>query len=239
MGSKQGRNLGWAVALAAAAMAAGCAGPRQLGAFDGDKAIATPVKPAVELTRPQPTLGSLFVASRADYLTDLRAHQVGDIVTVAIVENAKAKSKNDTKAERTTSFKAAVPYLLGHEGGIRRDGSDKKTDPILQADTTSSQDAKGELKREDTMTASIGCTVLEVLANGNLVIRGSREVEINGETQNIILQGVVRPSDIRSTNTVQSTQIADAKIWYTGRGVLSDKQRPGWLTQLLDSVWPF
>jgi flagellar L-ring protein precursor FlgH len=89
------------------------------------------------------------------------------------------------------------------------------------------------------MTASIGCTVVEVLPNGNLVIRGSREIEVNGETQYIVLEGVVRPVDVASDNTVKSTQIADAKIYYTGRGVLTDKQKPGWLARLLDHIWPF
>jgi len=109
----------------------------------------------------------------------------------------------------------------------------------VQADFKSKHDAKAELTKEDTMTTSIGCTVIEVMQNGNLILRGSRELQVNGETQYITLQGVVRPIDVTSQNTVLSTQLADAKIYYTGRGVLTDKQTPGWLARLFDHIWPF
>lgn len=225
------------IPVLALALLAGCAASPQN--FQADAVIPPPVKPPVELRRPVPTTGSLFVASRADYFTDLRAHQVGDLVIVQIVENNKAKYKNDTKAKKINNFKLGVPRFFGMEGGFRRDNSDKKTDPLVEASTTSDFDAKSELKKEDTVTASIACTVIEVLPNGLLVVRGSREVQVNGETEHIILQGLVRPSDITTDNTVKSTQVADAKIFFTGRGVLTDKQQPGWLARLLDTIWPF
>lgn len=198
-----------------------------------------PYKSTVNLEKPKPTLGSLFDPGNNDFYTDLRAAKVGDLVIVEVVENSKAKSKNDSKAERTNDFEASIPYFFGYEGSFRRDGDDSKSDPLIQAGFKSSHDATGEIKREDTVTASIGCTVIEVLPNGNLVIRGSREVEVAGETQTITLQGLVRPVDITTDNTVLSTQLADAKIYYTGRGILTDKNSPGWLARLLDHVWPF
>jgi flagellar L-ring protein FlgH len=151
---------------------------------------------------------------------------------VEVTENSKARKKNDTKAERTTNFSAGIPSLFGNQ---------VSTNPtaVVQADFANKTDAKAELTKEDTMTSSIGCTVVEVLASGNLVVRGNREMQVNGETQYITLQGTVRPSDVTASNSVQSNQLADAKIHYTGRGVLSDKQQPGWLGRLLDNVWPF
>jgi flagellar L-ring protein precursor FlgH len=185
-------------------------------------------------------VGSLFHEAQADLFTDMTARRVGDIVIVEITENAKAKKKNDTKAERKNTFKAGVAALMGyendfpiHKGTVADDGT------RVDADFQSKHDAKAELTREDTMTASIGCTVIEVLPNRNLVIRGSREILVNGETQHIVLQGTVRPTDITTTNTVYSTQLANARIHYTGRGVLTDKQKPGWLARLLDHIWPF
>lgn len=221
------------------AWAIGCAGPAP---FEAKKPVMPPASTPVSLTHPTPTTGSLFQEARSDYFTDLRACRAGDILMVEVVENSKAKKKNDTKAERTNEYKAEIPYLLGYEDRLRLgSGSDptKTNSPLIQADFTSKHDAKAELKKEDTMTTSIGCTVIEVLPNGNMIIRGSRELQVNGETQYIVLQGTVRPSDITSSNTVLSTQLADSKIYYTGRGVLTDKQKPGWLARLLDHVWPF
>ncbi len=223
------------ILLAGLALGLGCAGgqPPQIS----KASIPPPMR--VQPRQAPPTYGSLFRSARADLFSDLRAHQVGDIIVVEIVENHKARKKNDTKAERKNEFKASIPYLFGHAGGIRREAGSKNTDPLVEADFKSKLDSKAELKREDSVTASIGCTVIEVLPSGNMVIRGSREVEVAGETEYIVLQGVVRPSDVTTNNTVLSTQLADARIHYTGRGVLTDKQKPGWLARLLDHIWPF
>ena len=220
-------------------LAAGCAIPEP---FQAKQPVMPPPAPAVSLKNPALTTGSLFVEASTDLYTDLRAYRVGDIVVVEVTENSKAKKKNDTKAERTNEYQAGIPYLLGYEDRLRLgSGSDpsKTNSPLVQADFKSKHDAKAELTKEDTMTTSIGCTVIEVMQNGNLILRGSRELQVNGETQYITLQGVVRPIDVTSQNTVLSTQLADAKIYYTGRGVLTDKQTPGWLARLFDHIWPF
>lgn len=223
--------------ILALALSAGCAAtPKR---FNSDQAISKPVRSSVNLRRPVPTTGSLFLDSHSDLITDLRARQVGDLVVVEIVENSKANNKADSKAERKNTYKAGIPYLMGYEGSFRRDNGDSKSDPLIQADFQSKHDTKAEQKKEDSVTASIACTVVEVLPNGYLVIRGSREIQVGVETQYVILQGIVRPSDITTSNTVASTQVADARISYTGRGVLSDKQQPGWLARLLDHIWPF
>lgn len=231
------KALAYGILAAALALAAGCAGDPTL--IRANAPVPPPPKPARDLRPPRPAFGSLYTDRTPDFYQDLRARNVGDIVVVEIVENSKAKKKNDTKAERTNEFSAKIPYFLGYASGFRREAGSKSTDPLVGADFKSKHDAKAELKKEDSMTSSIGCTVIEKLPNGNLVVRGSRELQVNGETQYIILEGVVRPSDISAANTVYSTQLADAKIYYTGRGVLTDKQKPGWLARLLDHIWPF
>ena len=209
--------------------------------FDSHAQMTPPPAPVDNLRKPTPKAGSMYVANRADFYTDIKAHQVGDIITVEITETSKAKKKNDTKAERTSEFKAGIPYLMGYESTLipNYDDMTKTNRPMLGADFKSKTDAKAELTKEDTMSAAIGCTVMEVLPNGNLIIKGQREIQVNGETQYILLHGTVRASDVTSNNSVLSTQLADARIHYTGRGVLTDKQKPGWLTRLMDSIWPF
>jgi flagellar L-ring protein precursor FlgH len=195
---------------------------------------------AKDLQKPSATSASLFVAERSDMFTDLRASKVGDIITVEITENASAKKKSDSTAERTNEYKAGIPNLLGYKASdLPFMKSSADTSKLIEADFTSSHSATGEIKKSDSMTASIGCTVMEVAANGNLTVRGSREIQVNGETQFIILQGTVRPSDVTANNAVLSSQLADVKIHYTGRGTLTDKQKPGWLATILDSIWPF
>ncbi len=205
--------------------------------FNRTQQIGQVPPPVEQFRRPAPQPGSLYVSTRGDYFTDLRARYVGDIITVEIAENSKAEKTNDSKASRTTEFKAGIPYLMGYEDKlIPNSGSSAN---LIGADFKSAFDAKAEMTKEDTMHAAIGCTVMEVLPNGNMIIRGQREIQVNGETQFIYLTGTVRPSDVTTHNTVMSNQLADASIEYTGRGVLSDKQKPGWLTRLLDSIWPF
>jgi flagellar L-ring protein precursor FlgH len=187
------------------------------------------VVPAVKMVKPQPKLGSLFVASRSDLFTDLRAAQIGDIIVVQIVENSSANNKNETSADRTSSINAQIPELFNVT----------KEKPIIKASTSTKHESEGEINRTDTMTASIACTVIEVLPNNNLILRGSREIQVNGETQFMTIQGIVRPNDVTAENTVLSTQVADARIYYNGQGWLSDKQKPGWAARLVDHIWPF
>jgi flagellar L-ring protein precursor FlgH len=218
-------------------MLAGCATSPQLAKMD--KPIAAPARPEKSLRTPKPATGSLFVDRNADLFSDLRAKNVGDIVIVEVVENSKAKKKADTKAERTNEYSAGIPNFLGYESSLVPTRGDVDPSNLVKADFTSKHDAKASMTKEDSMTTSIGCTVMEVLPGGNLLIRGSREIQVAGETQHIILEGKIRPSDVTNANTVFSTQLADARIFYTGRGVLTDKQKPGWLARLLDTIWPF
>ena len=218
-------------------MAAGCATDPQV--VTSDTPLPPPLVPAVNLQLPQHTPGSLFVSARSDFYTDLRAHQVGDIIVVDIVDNSSASKKNDTKTERTSEYSASLPYFFGLEKNLRGASQGSPTDPLLGAATKTKSDGKTKMERYDTITSSIACTVIEVLPNSNLIIKGSRETLVNGETQHIVIQGVVRPVDVTSSNTVRSNQVADAKIFYTGRGAMSDQQTPGWGSRLMDTIWPF
>ncbi len=181
-------------------------------------------------------------ASYNGFFQDLRAFKVGDLVTINIVETSKASKKASTKTDRTSSINAGINNLLGYETKMKKWGGlpsafDNKT--MFKASMSNSFDGSGSTSRDETMTASITARVMEVLPNGNLYIRGTREIKVNNEAQYITLSGIIRPFDISPDNTVLSSYIADAKIEYTGKGPVSDKQRPGWLMRILDYVWPF
>lgn len=171
---------------------------------------------------------------------DLRAHRVGDLVTINIVETAKASKKANTKGGRESSIDAGIDNLLGWEKSLGKFfGSDFDNASMFKASITNDFNGTGETSRDESMTASITARVVDVTSNGNLFIRGTREVRVNNENQYITLTGLVRPEDISPDNTVLSSYIADARISYTGSGSVSDKQRPGWLMRAADYVWPF
>jgi flagellar L-ring protein precursor FlgH len=178
---------------------------------------------------------------------DLRARQAGDLVTVNISESSKANKKADTKTSRESSIDGGIDNALGWENKVKEltsFGNKKvreafKTNPMFKANMKNEFTGSGQTSRDETMTASITARVMDVSPEGNLFIRGTREVRVNNETQYITLTGMIRPEDISPDNTVLSSYIADAKIAYSGNGSVSDKQRPGWLMRAVDFIWPF
>jgi flagellar L-ring protein precursor FlgH len=179
--------------------------------------------------------------SYTNVFQDLRARQVGDLITVNIVETSKASKKANTKTGRESSIDAGINNLLGWEDKIAKIGipGEFNSDVMFKASLSNGFAGSGETDRDETMTASITARVMEVTRNGNLFIKGTRQIQVNRETQYITLTGLVRPADISPNNTVLSTYIADARIEYTGSGPVSDKQKPGWLMRAVDFVWPF
>ena len=196
--------------------------------------------------QPNPEEGSLWREGVAMPYVDARARNVGDTITVDIMESSSSKMAANTSADRTSSVDAGVDNALGYmrslesgnkQLGVDRDGT--KSGRLFKADSTSSLKGAGSSDRSGSISASIGARVVEVYPNGNLVIFGRQEMKVNNDIQYIIVSGVVRPQDVDSDNTVLSTNLADAHIEYVGRGVIADKQRAGWGTRLLDKVWPF
>lgn len=186
-------------------------------------------------------------ASSRNLFQDLRAHKVGDLVTINIVETSSATKKASTQSARESSINAGVDNLLGWEGKLKHltsfgNSSVRKnydSAAMFKGSLTNSFNGSGSTTRDESMTASITARVIEVKPNGNLFIKGSREVKVNNETQFIILSGLIRPVDISPDNTVLSSYIGEARIEYIGTGSVSDKQRPGWLARAVDFVWPF
>ena len=125
--------------------------------------------------------------------------------------------------------------------GLEKAGINKYMDlsKLVNASASSKFNGNGSTTRKENLNATITARVVDVLANGNMLIEGRRNVLVNNEDQIIVLTGTVRPRDITPDNLVNSTHIADARIAYSGEGIISDRQKPGWLMGIMDKVWPF
>lgn len=219
------------LALIALVMA-GCAHEPQQAKFPA-------MQQQLEKTRPNYAGGSLWQTSSGGLVEDFKARTRGDTVTVVITETASASKEATTNTNRTTALSAGVPNFMGLETNMTGIKNWMDLSKLLNADTSSKYDGSGSTTRKENLNATITARVVDVLANGNLLIEGRRNVMVNHEDQIILLEGTVRPKDISPDNIVYSAQIADARITYSGKGIVSDRQQPGWLMNIIDKVWPF
>lgn len=185
--------------------------------------------------------GSLWVDSYSSRLyNDLhKASRVGDMVTIMIEENASGRKIAETRTERDSSQNFGISGLFGLIQKITGTITGMDPENMIDANHSSSHDGRGETTREGSLIATVTARVVRILKNGDMQIRGQKNIRVNGEEQLIILEGFVRPYDIAPNNTVNSNYIADARITFNGFGVVADKQKPGWLTRILDKVLPF
>jgi flagellar L-ring protein precursor FlgH len=191
-------------------------------------------KPAVD-TKP----GSIWkgVSSTNILFGDQRARSVGDIITVKIVEISQASEKATTGTNRSSDINVGIPHLLGLE--TNKIPSSIDLSQMISASTKNNFAGDGETTRTGSLSATITARIVDVMPNGNLAIEGKREINVNSEKKEILVQGIIRTRDIAYDNTILSTQVADAKIIYTGVGVIGEKQDPGWLARWMDRLWPF
>jgi flagellar L-ring protein precursor FlgH len=183
------------------------------------------------------TPGSLWPADdHVFFYADRKALRVGDIITIRVVESAKANNAADTDLSRSSSIEAGLTHFFGKNKFLKLF---KLDEDLIEASADNSHQGSGSTTREGQLTATITAVVKEVLPNGNLVIQGTRAVVVNHEEQYITITGLVRPLDVNRDNVVLSTQVADANITIGGLGVVADKQRSGWGTWIFDFVWPF
>ena len=182
-------------------------------------------------------IGSLWPADdHVFFYADRKALRVGDIITIRIVESAKANNTADTDLSRNSSLNAGLSNFFGKQKFLKLF---KLGDELITSSADNAHKGSGSTTREGELSAIVTAIVKEVLPNGNLVIQGTRSVAVNHEEQYITITGVVRPEDVNRDNVVFSTQVADANIAIGGLGVVADKQRSGWGTWLFDFVWPF
>ena len=199
----------------------------------------TNLAPAAILA-PGATANSLWRPGARAFFIDQRANKPGDILTVVINIQDSAKLSNSTSASRQNATKGQIAHALGLEGTLAKI-MPKGFDPanaIDQSGNTSSA-GTGSMDRQEQISLTVAAVVTGVLPNGNLIIQGSQEVRTNGELRQLTVAGIVRPQDISSSNTIQHTQIAEARISYGGQGELTRVQKTPWGQALAEQFSPF
>jgi flagellar L-ring protein precursor FlgH len=236
--------------LTTGAVASGCSSIdrlSQIGETPKLTAIENPTAQAgykpVQMPMPKPeavsyNANSLWRNGSRAFFKDQRAARIGDILTVTVNITDKANIANETQRSRTSTEDSGVKDFAGSKlltgsAGAFLPGR------ILTADSTASSDGKGSVQRQEALQTNVAAVVTQVLPNGNLVVEGKQEIRVNFEIRELIVAGIVRPEDIQSDNTIDSSKIAQARIAYGGRGQLSDVQQPRYGQQVLDVLLPF
>ena len=236
--------------LALAAFASGCSSIDRLSQI-GEKPKLTEIenpttqpgyKP-VQMPMPKPeqasyNANSLWRNGSRAFFRDQRAARVGDIMTVTVNITDKANIANETQRSRTNKEDSGISDFIGAKTlGVQA----QKVLPgrILTADSTASSDGKGSVNRQEALQTNVAAVVTQILPNGNLVVEGKQEIRVNFEIRELIVAGIVRPEDIQSDNTIDSSKIAQARIAYGGRGQITDVQQPRYGQQVMDVLLPF
>lgn len=234
------------VGLLAATALSGCAGAERLSRI-GQPPAMTPVSSPTQnkdyrpVSMPMPTplvlepaANSLWRPGARAFFKDQRAKQVGDVMTVVVnIQNEKAQLDQQTSRTRSGSSESATITNFFGLGAI---GS---PNPAINATSDSVFDGKGSASRSETISTRLAAVVLQVLPNGNLAVAGRQEIRVNNDLRELKVAGVIRPEDIRSDNTITSDKIAEARISYGGRGIITDVQQPRYGQQIFDVIFPF
>src|SRR6266513_915777 len=197
----------------------------------------------VQMPMPKPetasyNANSLWRNGSRAFFKDQRAARIGDLLTVTVNITDKANIANETQRSRSNKEDSGISDFIGAKTlGVQA----QKVLPgrILTADSTASSDGKGSVNRQEALQTNVAAVVTQVLPNGNLVVEGKQEIRVNFEIRELIVAGIVRPEDIQSDNTIDSTKIAQARIAYGGRGQISDIQQPRYGQQVMDVLLPF
>jgi flagellar L-ring protein precursor FlgH len=194
-----------------------------------------PTPPNEALFERAPADGAIYHGEQnMELFSDPRAHRIGDILTIELVENTQASKKASTKTTKTNKDNIPAPNLFGRTPKI----GGKEISFGVASDHAFAGD--GESSQSNQLSGQITVTVAERIPNGNLVVRGEKWLTINQGQELVRIAGIVRPQDIGQDNTVASTRVANANIAYTGRGSLADANTQGWLSRFFNSKFmPF
>lgn len=199
-----------------------------------DQFVAEAEARAAEASHPTP--GAIWSPSSrlADGARDLRASQVDDVVTVLVVERASASATGSTKTARSSSAKSSVAAL----GGVTRAAGPWANLASVSGENQLS--GEGATSRESVLSTTLTARVTRVLPNGNLLLEGSKDLQVNSEHQAITVRGVIRPADLTPGNIVRSDRLAQLELRVNGKGVVGDAvRRPFILYRVLMGLLPF
>lgn len=201
----------------------------------------TPVSmpmPPPETAQRQPN--SLWRSGSRAFFKDQRAARVGDLITVLVEISDQGKLDNSTSRTRDNSDAAGMPKFLGYETLLNKYLPDAVTpEALIEFNAQTKNSGTGSIDRKEDIKLKIAAVVTQVLPNNNLVIRGSQQVTVNFEMRELQINGIIRPEDISSINTISYEKIAEARIIYGGRGQMTDVQQPRYGQQIYDIFFPF
>ncbi len=219
------------IAMISLVVCAGCATTKS----QRDDLSYAPTMPNESFSESSPADGAIFHnGQNLELFTDPRAHRVGDILTVTLMEKTEASKKSSTTTSKKSSTELAAPTLLGKVPTVGG------TAASIGLSGNRDFAGAGESSQSNELTGEVTVTVAQRLANGNLLLRGEKWLTINQGQELVRISGIVRPQDIAPDNTVPSTRVADARIAYTARGTLADANTQGWLSRFFNSKWlPF
>lgn len=162
-------------------------------------------------------------ASYRPLVSEEKAYRLGDVLTVIVQEAATASTSADSRAQRSTAVSAEI-------------GSNRAGPHSAAANAATDADGGGRTQRSGRLLATLSVRVTGLTPGGDLVVQGQQVLTINGESQSIVLSGVVRPRDVGDGNTVLSSRIAEARIEFDGEGFIADKSRPSWISRFLSAL---
>ncbi len=187
------------------------------------------------------TTNSLWYNNNSsNFFKDTRTWHVGDLIRIVVKIDDSADLNNSTEALKKKNRKLGIPSFLGLEK-ILVEKTNNKLDPknLISTNSDYSYKGEGEISRAEDIKTEITATVIKILSNGNLLVSGHQEVRVNYELRQIKISGIIRTKDITSNNTINANQIAEARISYGGKGIVSDVQQPNFGSQLLNIISPF
>jgi flagellar L-ring protein precursor FlgH len=220
------------IALASVVLLIGCSSTPKKPIEDDP--FYAPVYPDTIPTQVVAT-GSIYLDSQASSLySDIRAHRVGDIITVTLKESTQASKSANNEIKKDTDLSVEPIYAGGKNISISGVPIDLGYGDSMNTKRESDAD------QSNSLNGSISANVIQVLSNGNLVIRGEKWISINNGDEFIRITGMIRSEDINPDNTIDSTRVANARIQYSGTGTFADAQKVGWLSSFFMSEWwPF
>ncbi len=225
------RSIKLALTLVTALILSACAAqPRPLPVPDDP--YYAPAPPEATLPAAVPN-GSLFNGEKNNLYSDIKARDLGDIITVRLQESTSASKSAKTGTSRGTNVNLPTPTVLGRDLSFRGYS--------LSANLEGNTEFKGDASADQSnrLSGDISVTVIRVLPNGSLIVRGEKWLTLNNGQEYVRLTGMIRPQDVASDNTVLSNRVANARIEYSGTGSLADTQRQGWLTRFFNGpLWP-
>lgn len=221
------------IAMMAATLLSACVSAPEPRPMPDDPYYA-PVMPE-EQVEPATPNGSLFRGQNVNGLySDIKARDLGDIITVRLQEQTSASKSASTGTSRNTNVDLPSPTLFGREASINGNPLSAQVNGGTEFAGDSSADQSNQLSGQITVA------VIRVLPNGNLIVRGEKWLTLNNGEEYVRLTGIIRPQDVSSDNTIASNRVANARIEYSGTGSLANAQREGWLTRFFNGpIWPF